>query len=164
MAHPKLIVELGVRGGDSTFALERAARSSDAYLLSVDIEDCPVQCSYAKRSFVQRDDVTFAGEFAGWCSSRNLAPAVDVLFIDTSHLYEHTREELRFWLPHLSAKGKLILHDANMKRFYCRANRSLGPGWDNARGVIRAIEEMVGAMFNEEQDFVTLAQGWIIRH
>ena len=50
----------------------------------------------------------------------------------------------------------MILHDTNMKRIYRRADRSLGLGWDNDRGVIRALEETLGAKFNEEQDFVTV--------
>src|SRR5882762_2856468 len=117
-AHPRLIVELGVRGGESTFAFERAAGLSGAYLLSVDIEDCGVPCSYAKWSFVKQDDVAFADEFAGWCGSHNLSPLIDVLFIDTSHLYEHTREELRVWLPFLFPRGRIILHDTNLTKIY----------------------------------------------
>lgn len=162
--HPKLLVELGVRGGESTFAFERAARLSDAHLLSIDIEECMVECSYPKWSFVKQNDITFANEFANWCSSRELAPAIDILFVDTSHLYEHTLEELRVWMPYLSPKGKMILHDTNMKRIYRRADGSLGVGWDSDRGVARALEEVLGAKFNEGRDFVTVANGWIIRH
>jgi predicted O-methyltransferase YrrM len=163
-AHPRLIVELGVRGGESTFAFERAARLADAHLLSVDIEDCLVRCDYEKWSFVKQDDVIFADEFAGWCASLNLAPAIDVLFIDTSHLYEHTKAELRAWMPHLSPKGKMILHDTNMKKIYRRVDGSLGAGWNNDRGVIRALEETLHAEFDEHRDFVTVACGYIIRH
>lgn len=162
--NPRLIVELGVRGGESTFAFERAARLSGAHLLSVDLEDCTVQSSYPKWSFVKQDDTIFATQFADWCSSKKIAPDIDVLFIDTSHLYQHTLEELRLWMPYLSAKGKMILHDTNMKKIYRRADRSLGLGWDNARGVIRALEETLGVRFNEAHDFVTVAKGWLIRH
>ena len=161
---PRLLVELGVRGGESTFAFERAARLCDADLLSVDVEECLVQSSYPKWSFVKQNDITFASEFPAWCSSRKIPPAIDVLFIDTSHLYQHTLEELRLWMPHLSAKGKMILHDTNMKRLYRRVDRSLGVGWDNARGVIRALEETLGAQLNEAHDFVTVANGWLVRH
>jgi cephalosporin hydroxylase len=161
---PRFIVELGVRGGESTFAFERAARLSDARVLSVDLEDCQFQSSYPKWTFLKKNDLTFASEFPDWCSSHQLAPEIDVLFIDTSHLYQHTLEELRLWMPYLSAKSKLILHDTNMKRIYRRADRSLGRGWDNDRGVIRALEETLGTKFNEEQDFVTVIGGWLIRH
>lgn len=163
-AHPRLIVELGVRGGESTFAFERAAGLSDACLLSVDIEDCGVPCSYAKWSFVKRDDVAFADEFAGWCAAHNLPPLIDVLFIDTSHLYEHTREELRVWMPFLAPKGRIILHDTNLTRLYRRADGSLGVGWNNQRGVIRALEDALGEKFDERRDFATTARGWTIRH
>src|SRR5688572_4578711 len=37
---PRLMVELGTRGGESTRALLSAASLSDAILLSVDINDC----------------------------------------------------------------------------------------------------------------------------
>jgi len=162
--HPRLIVELGVRGGESTFAFERAARLSGGHVLSVDLEDCQVQSSYPKWTFLKANDITFASQFPEWCSSHQLSPEIDVLFIDTSHLYQHTLEELRLWMPNLAAKSKMILHDTNMKRVYRRADRSLGLGWDNERGVIRALEETLGTKFNETQDFVTVADGWLVRH
>lgn len=161
---PRLIVELGTRDGESTFALERAARLFDAYLLSVDIADCAFKSAYVKWSFVKQDDVVFADEFSVWCSSRHLAPRIDVLFIDTSHLYEHTRQELRVWMPFLSPRGKMILHDTNMKRIYRRTDRSLGIGWNNARGVIRALEEELGTQFDESRDFLSTAKGWNVKH
>lgn len=37
---PRLIVELGVRGGQSRAVLERAARISRSVLVSVDLDDC----------------------------------------------------------------------------------------------------------------------------
>jgi predicted O-methyltransferase YrrM len=161
---PKLIVELGVRGGESTFALERAAKLADAHLLDVDLDECAAAGTYAKRSFVRGDDVAFAQQFPAWCASHGTRPVIDVLFIDTSHLYEHTREELRVWVPFLAPRGKLLLHDTNMRALYRRNDGSLGAGWDNERGVIRAIEEMVGARLDERRDFVTVAAGWLIRH
>ena len=39
-ARPRLIVELGTRGGGSTRALLAAAEVTGAHVLSVDIEDC----------------------------------------------------------------------------------------------------------------------------
>src|ERR1700733_9286754 len=41
-ASPRLIVELGTRGGVSTRALLAAAEVADAHLVSVDIVDCPL--------------------------------------------------------------------------------------------------------------------------
>ena len=39
---------------------------------------------------------------------------VDVLFIDTSHLYEHTVRELAAWFPLLANKALVIFHDTNL--------------------------------------------------
>jgi cephalosporin hydroxylase len=164
VVRPKLIVEFGVGDGESTFALERAARLSDAHLLDVDIDDCAAASAYPKRFFVQREDVAFAHEFPAWCAAHGLAPVIDVLFLDTDHLYQHTREELRAWVPFVAEHGKLLLHDTNLRRFYRRRDGSLGVGWNNRRGVIRAVKEMVGLELDERHDFVAVTAGWIIRH
>src|SRR5205809_4035999 len=64
VAAPRLIVELGARGGLSTRALLAAAEETDAHLLSVDIADCsdvdvPAPLK-ARWTFVRADDVAFA--------------------------------------------------------------------------------------------------------
>jgi len=114
---PKFIVELGVRGGESTFVLERVAQLCDSTLLSVDIEDCSRVSAYKKWTFVKRDDITFAKEFRSWCGQHGVEPRIDVLFIDTSHLYEHTVEEIRDWFPFLSDRAKVFFHDTNLRKF-----------------------------------------------
>ncbi len=75
-----------------------------------------MQSSYPKWTFLKQNDVTFASQFPEWCSSHQLSPEIDLLFIDTSHLYQHTLEELRLWMPYLAAKSKMILHDTNMRK------------------------------------------------
>lgn len=106
-ARPAPVREVGTPGESAEIALERAARLSDAHLLSVDIEDCAVQCGYAKWAFVKSDDVAFAGEFVGWCPGRGVGPSVDVLFVDTSQVLKpgrpgapgETSEQERLWRP-----------------------------------------------------------------
>ena len=46
--HPSLIVELGVRGGESTFVFERVAKMCGSQLGSVDIEDCAEEIPWTK--------------------------------------------------------------------------------------------------------------------
>jgi len=159
-----LIVELGVGDGESSYAFERAAKLWDAVLVSVDIEDCRKTASYRKRFFVRSDDVAFAEKFPDWCRQRNIDPSVDVLFIDTSHLYEHTVREIRSWFPHLATRAKVIFHDTNMRETFRRRDGSAGSGWNNERGVIRALEEHFGRSFREENDFAEVCGGWVIRH
>ena len=162
---PRLIVEIGVRGGESRFAFEKAARLSGAFLVSVDLDDCSASCTASPGwHFVKADDVHFARDFGDWCGKRGFAPKIDVLFIDTSHLYEHTVEEVKAWFPYLSPTCKVIFHDTNLRNFNRRSDGTILRGWDNQRGVIRAIEEYLGATLNERADFVTIINEWIVRH
>jgi cephalosporin hydroxylase len=164
LARPELIVELGVRGGESTFVFERAAKHFNAHLVSIDIEDCSGTSDYERWHFIQGDDVQLAHNFADWCRAINISPAIDVLFIDTSHLYEHTVQEINAWFPLLAANAKVIFHDTHMTRLYRRRNGSMGVGWENERGVIAAIEEYLGRKVDETRDFVEWHNPWIIRH
>ncbi len=161
---PALIVELGVRGGESTFVLERVARLFRSKLVSVDLQDCSHVSAYEDWYFVQGDDVTFAKKFEEWCREKRINPQIDVLFIDTSHLFEHTQNEIAAWFPFLSHKAKVLFHDTNLKRIYFRRDRSVGIGWNNQRGVIAAIERLLNRAFDEKKDVVDFSQGWIIRH
>jgi len=163
-AKPKLIVELGVRGGESTFVLERVARLTGAHLVSVDIEDCSDSSSYENWNFIQMDDVAFAKQFKSWCAERNIDSAIDVLFIDTSHLFDHTVEEINNWLPLTSSRARVILHDTNMGGFYFRTDGSMGVGPDNQRGVIAALERYFRTTFREKRNFIDYRDGWLIRH
>ncbi len=163
-ADPKLIVELGVRGGMSTFALESAARERQSFLLSVDIDDCAKVSDYEKWAFVKEDDVAFADRFPAWCETHKLNPKINVLFIDTSHLYKHTVQEIEKWFPLVAENGIVFFHDTNMREIYRRIDGSLGHGWKNDRGVIQAIEEYFNTTFDESRNFTTVEGDWIIRH
>lgn len=59
----RLIVELGVGDGESTYVLERIANLWGAKLVSIDISDCRKVSSFKDRIFVQKDDISFAAEF-----------------------------------------------------------------------------------------------------
>jgi cephalosporin hydroxylase len=161
---PRLIVELGVGDGESTFVFERVARLWEAVLVSVDIEDCRDVSTYSDRIFVRKDDIAFASSFADWCRSRQIEPVIDILFIDTSHLYDHTVAEIKSWFPFLAQRAKIFFHDTNMHDVFVRRDGSTGQGWDNERGVIRAIEGYFGRPFEEEKDFIDLQDGWVIKH
>src|SRR5438067_13154752 len=67
-AHPRLIVELGVRGGESTFVFERVARRAGADLVSVDIADCSTVSRYERWPWVQDGGVRWGGQFRSWCA------------------------------------------------------------------------------------------------
>lgn len=161
---PQLIVELGVRRGDSTKILEQVAVLFDTKLISVDILESLYISPYENRIFVQKDDIEFAKEFHTFCESLNMEPLIDVLFIDTSHLYEHTVDEIKSWFPFLSERAKVFFHDTNLRHRYSRKDGSRGIGWDNERGVIRALEEYLNTTFDEDKEFIRFIDGWLIKH
>lgn len=161
---PQLIVELGVRGGTSTFVFKKVARKKHSTIVSVDIEDCPGIVDYDKCYFVKQDDVEFSATFNQWCAERDICPKIDILFIDTSHNYEHTKKEIESWFPFLSEKSKVFFHDTNMGKTYRRKDNSIGFGWDNNRGVIRAIEEYFDSSFDETRPFTVVEKKWVIEH
>jgi cephalosporin hydroxylase len=133
-------------------------------VLSVDVEDCATSNADASWHFVRADDVLFAATFPSWARELGLKPTIDVLFIDTSHLYDHTRAELQAWTPFLGSSGKVILHDTNLKKWNRRRDGSMGGGWDNQRGVIRAVEEFLGVQLDETREHVFANRGWLVRH
>lgn len=161
---PRLIVELGVGKGHSTFALERVAKLCGARLVSVDRYDRSEVCTWEEWIFTVQDDVEFAAQFGSWSRERGIDPKVDVLFIDTSHTYEHTKGEIEAWFPWLADNSKVFFHDTHLTPRFFRKDGSMGYGWDNNRGVIRALEEFFGATFDEKQPFADLIDGWLIKH
>jgi hypothetical protein len=168
-AGPGLIVELGTRGGESTRVFLAAAGHTGAHLLCVDLEPHGLtnipESTRSRFTFVQADDVRFGQYgFVPWCRERERSPSIDVLFVDTSHLYDHTRQEIGTWMPFLADTGVAIFHDTHMDHAFRRNDGSIGLGWNNDRGVIRAIEEFVGATFDETKFFVAVRGEWLVRH
>lgn len=161
---PKVIVELGTRGADSTFALEKVAHLCDSRLISVDLEPCRSEEVFSNWYFIQEDDLLFAKRFKEWAQEKMMNTEIDFLFLDTSHEYEHTKQEIEAWFPLVSPDGKIAFHDTNMGRLYKRQDGSRGIGWDNDRGVIRAIEEFLGTPLDETRNFQTIIKGWQVTH
>jgi hypothetical protein len=168
-ADPRLIVELGTRGAVSTLALLAAAEVAGAAVLSVDIEDCSgadIPPRFRGRwHFRLGDDVAFAGApFEQVCAELGLPTQADVIFVDTSHTYEHTRDEIDRWLPRLAPGGAMMFHDTNLANWFRSLDGQVRRGWDNERGVIRAIEERLGRSYNADAYFVDIADGFLVEH
>ncbi len=166
----KLVVELGTRGGDSTRAFLAAVAKTGGAVLSIDLDDCSgidLPPDLKQRwQFIRADDVAFGrDEFAGWCQRSGSRPQADVIFIDTSHLYEHTLQEIDVWHRLVAPGGMMMFHDTNMgEGIFRRYDGTLGGGWNNDRGVIRAIEEFMGRHYDERTAFIDIAGEWIVRH
>lgn len=102
------IIELGVRQGVSTTAWLHGLDQTDGHLWSVDITGRP-ELHSPRWTFVQGPDTdpeTLA----------KLPEMVDVVFVDTSHAYQHTIEELALYFPRVRPGGRIVLHDTEVER------------------------------------------------
>ena len=108
------VLELGTRRGNSTLAFLAAAEAVDGSVTSVDIDrvandpdgmlpwrNCPGW------TFVHGSDMEEAVQ-------ARLPVEVDVLFIDTSHEYEHTLQELNAYIPRVVKGGVALFHDTRI--------------------------------------------------
>lgn len=104
----QVIVELGVRSGMSTAAFLAAAEANGGHVWSVDIV-----WPHVPTEFVDSDHWTL---LVG--NDLELAPelpdAIDVLFIDTSHEYQQTLDELATFVPKVKPGGVVLLHDTEL--------------------------------------------------
>ena len=101
-----VIIELGTRSGQSTSAF-LAGIQGGGQLWSVDVDPPQVPAHWhdlPEWHFLQADDVSAQAQ--DW-----LPAQCDVLFIDTSHTYEHTIAELSLYVPRVRPGGVVLCHD-----------------------------------------------------
>ena len=122
-AAAKTIVEWGVRGGVSTWALLDGL-PEDGHLWSVDVVDCvvPPRVSNDPRwTFIVGDDLDPA-------IKAQLPDRADLVFIDTSHTYEQTVGELAYALTF--EPKRIVMHDYVMEPVRQAAEEFLArEGW-----------------------------------
>jgi predicted O-methyltransferase YrrM len=100
------VIELGTRTGVSTLAWLYALEKTGGKLTSIDIDPAPPIGDYDHWNFIQSDDLD-----SELLLSLN---AADIVFIDTSHLYDQTIKELYAYLPLVRDGGLLVLHDTEL--------------------------------------------------
>ena len=105
----KNVLELGVYRGYSTRALLQAVVEIDGKMTSVDVLYLPKIQSWVKNkgfgmywTFIQNNDLLI-----------NWKEKIDLLFIDTSHELQHTKNELLKFVPFVKHGGYIIMHDFN---------------------------------------------------
>ena len=107
-----VIAEFGTRTGESTAAFLAGAAASGGHVWSIDVGPVTVPGWWQDTglwSFLTADDMSEAA--AAW-----LPDELDILFIDTSHLYDHTLAELRAYVPRVRPGGMVLCHDTEMTR------------------------------------------------
>jgi O-methyltransferase len=107
----KEIVEIGTREGNSTIALLEAAKTIGGHLFSVDVEPCRAARERVE-AFGFAKSWTFKQHNALALTDADIPHPIDLLFIDTFHLYSQTLAELRKFLPLVRSGGWIVLHDS----------------------------------------------------
>jgi predicted O-methyltransferase YrrM len=124
------VIELGTRTGVSTIAFLYALEQTGGHLWSVDIDAKPPIGDYPHWTFIQGDDES--DEVLS-----QLPPNVDILFLDTSHHYEHTLRELRLYRSQVKSGGLIVCHDTELPV------PEGAPATDPVYPVKRAIEQFI---------------------
>ena len=105
---PKIILELGCRTGNTTVPLLFAASQYQGHVYSVDIEKWEELKNFLDDdeelkkywTFLESDDIILEWD-----------KEIDFLYIDTSHTYNHTMNELRKYEPLVNSGGTIVFHD-----------------------------------------------------
>jgi predicted O-methyltransferase YrrM len=141
---PETILELGTRGGESTRVF---IRYCDKFLksgTSIDLSPAPDWMTSKNWTHFIGDDIEIGNnlkELKVWPNGVKFSE-IDLIFIDSSHEYLHTMEELKLYFHMLSRNGVLILHDTNLtNRITRKIDGTPNIGWDNQSGVNRALED-----------------------
>lgn len=107
------VFEIGVRDGISTAALlvgiKEHQQNQSSHLWSLDVIDCGGLYDDPDWTFIQGHSVIGAERIL-----KQLPPELDLLFIDSDHSYETTRDELRIYGPLVKKdSGLILMHDTN---------------------------------------------------
>lgn len=163
---PKVILELGVRKGESTFVFNKIHKLLNNIFISVDIDDCSNVINNSNWIFKQEDSIKFLKNYNSWSADNIKSLKPDIIFIDTSHLYEETLKEIRLSNEILSDNGAIIFHDTNHRYFPFLENNIIYNkfNFNPQLGVKLALEDYFNCKFNFNNSFIIIKQGWIIKH
>lgn len=116
----RVVIELGVRNAVSTLGWLTGLAETGGHLWSVDSIPHSAEFDDPGWTFLQGDD--------RWPDILNALPATaDIVFVDTSHEYEHTCQEIKLYAPRVRPGGCMVFHDTEVAEF----------------GVRRAVDEWV---------------------
>jgi cephalosporin hydroxylase len=140
------VLELGSRTGNSTLALLAGVVESGGHVTSVDIDKVTdwhnglyAWSQTPEWTFIQGDDMDPKVQ-------ERLPAQVDVLFIDTSHEYEHTVRELEFYMPRVVPSGIALFHDTRWLPISVMDLEGLREWGNKPPPVGRALDEYCAAM------------------
>ena len=141
------VVELGTRTGVSTVAWLHALESTGGRLTSVDLDARPPIGEFDHWTFIQGDDCD-PDVVAG------IEPA-DIVFIDSSHHYGHTKRELAIYRWLVKPGGVLCLHDTELPY-----PEGTAPPKDPSYPVKKAVREFVAEEGIPTDDWINFTDCW----
>lgn len=106
------IVELGA--GQSTFALTAAANMTKGQFYSFDMGPAPqTWCRGFPTGIgiLENEERFHFTQISDIDAEKSWSKPIDFLFLDTSHTYQHTRQELEVWPRHVRQGGIFVMHD-----------------------------------------------------
>jgi cephalosporin hydroxylase len=139
-----LVIELGVRSGNSTAAFLSAVTEHGGHVFSNDLHAPPVPwVGHEQWTFIKGDDLEVHDQ---------LPNNVDVLFIDTSHFFQHTAAELELYVPKVKPGGVVLLHDTELKY-------PEGRPWDDPAYPVRLAVDLYCGEHGLTPEYVTGCNG-----
>ena len=103
----KTIIELGVRGGDTTIPLVLGAKETDGMVYSVDVIQTPLKLDDDLKeynTFVKQDAIKF---LSLWDDEVD----IDLILVDDWHSYQHVKKELEILDKIVSPSTVILIHD-----------------------------------------------------
>ena len=163
---PKFILELGVRKGESTYVFNKIQKVLNNKFVSVDIEDCSNVINDPNWIFIKNDSIKFLQNFNKWSQNNANSAKPDVIFVDTSHLYEETLQEIKLSTETISDNGAIIFHDTNHNHLTSLENGIVYNKYNYRPqlGVKLALENYFKCKFNFKNQFIIIKEGWLIKH
>jgi len=136
----------------TSFAFYKAGLFSDAQIIGVDTQEIfrNTYNNFKNSKFLCINDLDFPKYY------NSLDFKADVIFIDTTHTYFHTMDEIETFVPYLAKDAILLFHGSNVTPLnnyttYYRLNNSYGSAPGNPRGVANAIKDYFSLEFDENK-------------
>ena len=127
---PRVIIQNGVRNGNSGISLAIAQLENNNLLVDIDLVDLMDGDMREIRNTVPDNWINFIGNVQSTdilAELQEYKGKVDLFFSDTSHNYEDTIFELEHYMPLLSPTGIMLMHDMDP--------------WNRYKGQAKALDE-----------------------
>jgi hypothetical protein len=169
------VAEFGVRGGTSTIALLSGLKigydkfyipnldldqiksyDPNYFYIGVDIQDCPITEKMKDLANINGLNYTFIKED----SAKVVIPEVDLLFIDSWHIYGHLKRELEN--NHSRVKNYIIMHDTTVDEWRGESLRESRNIEKEAEQSGYPIEEITKGLWPAIEEFLIKHPEWKI--